>query len=175
MGTKKLNASFKRCVSLLNSNEVEDAISLIRSEPSIGQMLLRDECLFRRALYLGYSLRELAKLQRAGLNVDLRDSLGCTPLMVVASKGSNIRLAKLLVESGAFVNAQSLEGESALSFACSRNHLRMVKWLLANGADCNLKVGSPPSSTPLDWAILYGSTDMQALLREHGALPMSCK
>lgn len=70
-----------------------------------------------------------------GANVEDHNENGHTPLMEAASAG-HVGLAKILLEHGAGINTHSNEfKESALTLACYKGHLDMVRFLLEAGAD----------------------------------------
>jgi len=71
----------------------------------------------------------------AGANVEDHNENGHTPLMEAASAG-HVQVAKILLEHGAGINTHSNEfKESALTLACYKGHLEMVRFLLEAGAD----------------------------------------
>lgn len=71
----------------------------------------------------------------AGANVEDHNENGHTPLMEAASAG-HVPVAKILLEHGAGINTHSNEfKESALTLACYKGHLEMVRFLLEAGAD----------------------------------------
>lgn len=70
-----------------------------------------------------------------GANVEDHNENGHTPLMEAASAG-HVQVAKILLEHGAGINTHSNEfKESALTLACYKGHLEMVRFLLEAGAD----------------------------------------
>ena len=74
-------------------------------------------------------------LLEAGANVEDHNENGHTPLMEAASAG-HCGVAKILLEFGAGINTHSNEfKESALTLACYKGHLEMVRFLLEAGAD----------------------------------------
>lgn len=74
-------------------------------------------------------------LLEAGANVEDHNENGHTPLMEAASAG-HVQVAKILLEHGAGINTHSNEfKESALTLACYKGHLEMVRFLLEAGAD----------------------------------------
>lgn len=71
----------------------------------------------------------------SGANVEDHNENGHTPLMEAASAG-HVQVAKILLEHGAGINTHSNEfKESALTLACYKGHLEMVRFLLEAGAD----------------------------------------
>ena len=72
-------------------------------------------------------------LIRAGASVEARDKHGFTPLGHAASDG-NLEAVEFLIKSGANVNRRSAAG-SPLHSACAWGQLKIVKVLLAHGAN----------------------------------------
>lgn len=86
-------------------------------------------------------------LLECGANVEDHNENGHTPLMEAASAG-HVGVAKILLEYGAGINTHSNEfKESALTLACYKGHLDMVRFLLSAGADqvsvdsCSIRYG----------------------------------
>ena len=77
----------------------------------------------------------------AGASIEETNENGHTPLMEAASAG-HVGVAKILLDRGAGINTHSNEfKESALTLACYKGHLEMVKFLLEAGADQEHKTG----------------------------------
>ncbi|TSK34889.1 B-cell lymphoma 3 protein [Bagarius yarrelli] len=78
--------------------------------------------------------------------LDSRNFEGLTPLHLAVQDG-NRKMAKMLLDSGADINAvngcnvnsQSYSGNTALHIACGRGEVEAVRVLLKNGADSSLK------------------------------------
>ncbi len=68
-------------------------------------------------------------LDRNDINAECKNTL-----LMIASKKGSIKIVKLLLHSGADVNASNKDGATALLFASWINQ-EIVKLLLANGAD----------------------------------------
>ena len=78
----------------------------------------------------------------AGASIEETNENGHTPLMEAASAG-HVGVAKILLDRGAGINTHSNEfKESALTLACYKGHLEMVKFLLEAGADQEHKTGA---------------------------------
>jgi len=84
-------------------------------------------------------------LSVANSDVDVRDDMEATPL-VVAAAASQRDAAKVLITHGADPNAQNAKGDTALHWACYRGCLETVKKLLQAGAAVNARgdVGNTP-------------------------------
>ncbi|GIY63342.1 ankyrin repeat and KH domain-containing protein 1 [Caerostris darwini] len=103
----------------------------------------------------------------AGARVEDHNENGHTPLMEAASAG-HVEVAKLLVERGASINTHSNEfKESALTLACYKGHLEMVRFLLAAGADREHKTDE--MHTALMEASMDGHVEVARLLLDSGA------
>lgn len=71
-----------------------------------------------------------------GLNVNARDMLEDTPLMIAARRG-NVESVKLLIEAGADVNASNRNGNTALILAAEKGSEPVVRKLVEAGAKIN--------------------------------------
>ncbi|XP_015790056.1 ankyrin repeat and KH domain-containing protein 1 isoform X2 [Tetranychus urticae] len=106
-------------------------------------------------------------LIEAGANVEDHNENGHTPLMEAASAG-HVAVAKILVEKGASINSHSDEfKESALTLACYKGHLEMVRFLLEAGADQEHK--TEEMHTALMEASMDGHVEVARLLLDSGA------
>ena len=93
-----------------------------------------------------FSLVEL--LLKAGANVDLTHSNGCTALHFAASKG-HLEIAQALVSRGANVNALSTRGFTPAMDAAQFNHREVVEFLREQKTDMTLK--DEEGRTADDW------------------------
>ena len=86
-----------------------------------------------------------------------------TPLLGAVPHG-NYKTIELLINAGANVNVKDVRGMTPLAFAFTsdRPDPRIVRLLLAKGADPNLK--SKNGETALDWANKYQNAEMLAAL-----------
>jgi len=95
------------------------------------------------------SFYEIVKLLlESGAKPNIEDDNGCTPLFNAVS-GDNIA-ATLLLEHGAKVNFANKEGWTALHVAARLDQRKNVQFLIANGAEVNVKDAN--GKTPLDIA-----------------------
>ena len=114
----------------------------------------------------GIKQNDLKKVAWAlNLGLDINTLLdGFTPLHL-AAYGDNMELAKLLIDSGADLEAKNENGETPLHLAAWGDNIEIAKFLIDSGADVNAKTNY--GFTPLHRAY---SQKMKALLREHGAI-----
>ena len=112
----------------------------------------------------GESLKVAKVLWNAkGIQIDIHNHAGETPLMMAALKGE-VDAATALVARGAAVQK---DGWSPLHYAATGGSAAIVKLLLSNGA--RLEARSPNGSTPLMMAARYGNEEaVDALLAAGG-------
>lgn len=92
-----------------------------------------------------------------------RESL---PLLQDAVVYDNIEIAKMLADKGADVNAQDLNGFTALDEAIYSAEPAMVKLLLNHGADVN----AIDKDSAVSWAAKMHQTEIVHLLLDRGAV-----
>nr|XP_044988824.1 ankyrin repeat and KH domain-containing protein 1 isoform X8 [Jaculus jaculus] len=106
-------------------------------------------------------------LLNEGANIEDHNENGHTPLMEAASAG-HVEVARLLLDHGAGINTHSNEfKESALTLACYKGHLDMVRFLLEAGADQEHKTDE--MHTALMEACMDGHVEVARLLLDSGA------
>ncbi|HLK55779.1 MAG TPA: ankyrin repeat domain-containing protein [Chthonomonadaceae bacterium] len=112
-------------------------------------------------------VRELIE-HNADVRAEAPDS-DCSLLTYVAASGQ-IDLAQMILARGADVNSRVLEGTTPLFAAAEADDLPMVKLLLANGANVNIKNDWDfEHSAALSMAADKGNLKMVQLLLDHGA------
>lgn len=82
---------------------------------------------------------QVTALLEAGIDANLKDREGRTPLMYASFNG-HAEVIKGLVKKGADINLQDIYGRSALMMASSGPYPITVKLLLDHGADPNLVI-----------------------------------
>jgi ankyrin repeat protein len=158
---------YEKCIRLMRQRKKKEVLEMVVHHPYLCHAIENDLCLVSQAAVNKLGFRFLTQLLDAGVSPNVSDSSGGTPLIDASSRG-DCAVVRLLLEKGAKVNHQTYDGESAFSFACANNCIRCAKLLHSFGADVNLNVGRPPSSTPLDWAVRYGSKGLANWLKGVG-------
>jgi uncharacterized protein len=102
-------------------------------------------------------------LDAKGIQVDIRNHAGETPLMMAALK-AEVDMAAALVAHGAAV---SKDGWSPLHYAATGGSAAIVRLLLSKGA--MLEARSPNGTTPLMMAARYGNEEAVDALLAAGA------
>lgn len=106
-------------------------------------------------------------LQVPGVNVDVEDMRGYTPLMMAILRG-NPTIVLRLAAAGADVNHRvPVNGTTPLLLAMEHNSLEIVKTLIDAGANVNVRNNA--GDTPLIAASFRGSVALVKLLIDSGA------
>eukprot|EP00026_Physarum_polycephalum_P000319 Phypoly_transcript_00319.p1 GENE.Phypoly_transcript_00319~~Phypoly_transcript_00319.p1 ORF type:complete len:1731 (-),score=444.64 Phypoly_transcript_00319:70-5262(-) len=79
-------------------------------------------------------VREATRLIFEGANVDSRDALGRTPL-VIAALSNSVECAKVLIKNKAWVSSKIAGGRTALHIAAQYGHNEIVKLILERGVE----------------------------------------
>eukprot|EP00741_Cyanophora_paradoxa_P022198 tig00021435_g21428.t1 len=117
----------------------------------------------------GYGeIDRIKHLLSQGVTVTSRDSGGKTALHW-AALNNHVKVAEVLLSSGADVNAKSedTEEQAPLAWACIKGHGRMVKYLIDHGADIHMK--DSRGYTALTHSIQYGQIALAAFLHGLGS------
>eukprot|EP00056_Hartaetosiga_gracilis_P012517 m.199532 g.199532 ORF g.199532 m.199532 type:complete len:673 (+) comp13698_c0_seq1:75-2093(+) len=104
----------------------------------------------------------------ANVNIDQRDSTGCTPLIIATLRGA-LNAVKCLIAYGSNVDAQDTEGNTALHLASwheRANSSDIISALLFNNAKPNIP--NNKGITPLHIAAQTGQTDVVMMLVDRG-------
>ena len=104
----------------------------------------------------------IVHLVLAGPSGDRADEL------IAAAKKGDADMVEALLAKGANVNAKNEYGATALTFAADKGHLAVIKVLLQNKADVNIR-DTFYKATPLDWAFMRKHVDVIKVLVEAGA------
>ena len=105
-------------------------------------------------------------LFQSGMNPNLREWLGVTPLHRFARQG-DVDKAAIFLDHGASLDARDEEFcTTPLGYAAAWGKLRMVEFLLQRGARLTLP-DEPVWATPLALATARGHDDIVRVLRAH--------
>lgn len=107
------------------------------------------------------------RLLTLGVDIDLADQDGQTPLLWAAYKGHEAIVQLLLKNAARVEKADRVYGRTPLSWAASKGHQDVVRLLLSNGANVNAVDNS--QRTPLSWAASRGHLNTIRHLIEAGA------
>ncbi|CAG8267859.1 unnamed protein product [Penicillium salamii] len=119
------------------------------------------------ALSMGHAtVAELLIDRGARFSNEACDKDGQTHLQRASFNGYDA-VVRLLITTGADINARDKDGWIPLQWASSHDHRAMVKCLIKHGADVNAR--DSYGSTALQWASANGHTEVARLLVENGA------
>lgn len=99
-----------------------------------------------------------------------RDASGRMLLQKLCDKG-DYEGASELIKQGADVNDRDYAGNTALHDAALKGHIDIVRLLLDNGAEIDIRSGVTDLDTPLIDAASHGHVDIVKLLLDRGADP----
>ncbi|MDQ7825589.1 MAG: ankyrin repeat domain-containing protein [Candidatus Eremiobacteraeota bacterium] len=105
----------------------------------------------------------LERLMQQGIDCNVKDGNGSTPLHLAFSK----RIAELLLSARIDIEARNNLGQTPLHCASFNNQKEVVEFLLAHEARVNIK--DDDGLTPLHWASQEGYEDIAKLLVEKEA------
>ena len=110
------------------------------------------------------NINVVAFLLKNGANINDRDTIDQTPLIIAAFNGCT-DIVKMLLDAGANIEHKNDQGENALISAAQEGYIDTVKLLLDAGADVNQT--NTDGETALDLAIrLRQKKELIELLRE---------
>lgn len=105
-------------------------------------------------------------LERIGLNPNVSNEEGITPLHVLASRSKDLEIINFLLEKGLDVSTKDLKGNNAVMNAASRNDLIVVKTLVEKLKTINTI--NKHGQSALSLALKGNSPDMVTYLIEKG-------
>ncbi len=105
-------------------------------------------------------------LERIGLNPNVSNEEGITPLHVLASRSKDLEIIKFLLEKGLDVSTKDLKGNNAVMNAASRNDLIVVKTLVEKLKTINTT--NKHGQSALSLALKGNSPDVVRYLIEKG-------
>jgi ankyrin repeat protein len=111
--------------------------------------------------------RTLERALERGVDVNARDELGCSALLLAVRDAGDLAVVEFLESRGADSDAPDTNGRTPLSWAASNGRDDLVRHLLGRGAQ--LDVRDDAKRTPLFHAVLGNHRDTVRLLLERGA------
>ncbi|MDE2739831.1 MAG: ankyrin repeat domain-containing protein [Paracoccaceae bacterium] len=134
------------------------ALRLVNAGANVDETTKTDEKLFTRKLR--------ARLNRAktGFSWNAWRRYGDTPLHIAALTNSR-KTADVLIDDGAFVNADNTQGETPLHYAIWGKSMEISRILISNGAYVNVR--NSFGTTPLHYAAHQNLPDVIKLLASH--------
>ena len=106
-------------------------------------------------------------LLQAGVDIEVTDAKGYTPLVIASYNGQALATAALLAARAQVDGAADARGNTALMGVCFKGYTEIAQILLDAGADVNRRNGV--GQTALMMAALVNKTAIIDLLLEHGA------
>lgn len=108
-------------------------------------------------------------LLQAGVDIEVTDAKGYTPLVIASYNGQAPATAALLAAGAQVDGGADARGNTALMGVCFKGYTEIAQILLDAGADVNRRNGV--GQTALMMAALVNKTAVIDLLLEHGADP----
>ena len=106
-------------------------------------------------------------LKEVGLNPNVANEEGVTPLHIIASRSDDKEIFNFLLENGLNANTEDAAGKTAFINAASRNNLEAVKLLASKVKDINKS--NKKGETALALAVKNNTKDVVSFLIEKGA------
>eukprot|EP00299_Pterocystis_sp_00344_P010951 c5029_g1_i1.p1 GENE.c5029_g1_i1~~c5029_g1_i1.p1 ORF type:complete len:158 (-),score=31.89 c5029_g1_i1:30-503(-) len=86
---------------------------------------------------------------------------------MTAAYNGHEEVCQVLLDFGAEVNTQNLDGWTPLHVVADRGYANVCQLLIKNGANVNIPTNT--GRTPLHWAVYWGKLDCCRVLTESGA------
>jgi len=112
------------------------------------------------------SIHEVQQIIETGIDVNLKDQNGDTPLLKAARNGER-EIVEILIKAKAKINATDADGRTAVAIAAGKGYDDMIMSLTSAGAD--LEVKDKKDNTPLIAAIKGGRIETVRALISAGA------
>jgi ankyrin repeat protein len=114
-------------------------------------------------------VKKVRLLVDQGADVNVKSTIGRTPLLVAASTSGTREVVELLLDKGADVNVVDVTGIVPLIAAASVDDSAVVKLLLSKGAAVNARANVGQSATALMGAAYNGNAELTRLLLANNA------
>lgn len=146
----------------------DDDLAMAKQILAAGGNPRETSYLGKNALHYCRSRQMVELLVKAGADPKAVDLRGTGP--AIGGDSDSLPALKALIEAGADVNCQSIDGWTPLlSACCQNNNLPLVKMLIAAGA--RVEVRDRDGRTPLHQAAQIGDSALVAFLIAQGAEP----
>lgn len=151
-------------INAIKTGEAEQVRVLLAEQPQLAQV--RDDTGLSAVMLAVYHGQKdiLEMLLDTSIELDIWEA---------ATTGKGERVARLLEQNAALVNAYSADGFAPLGLAAFFGHKMVVELLLAKGADPNAASKNAMQVCPLHSAVAHRNTEvafeMASLLLQHGA------
>ena len=116
---------------------------------------------------------EIARLAKAGANLEARDGHGRTPLIVAAFR-RDVATARALIAAGADLNALESQAYDVITIAAVLDDLEMLKLAIASGGNTRA-ITSPYKGTALIAAAHLGHAEVVAALSRRQGPSRPCQ
>jgi ankyrin repeat protein len=150
-----------------NKNEAQKQV--VKSAPAAVDAFEQVPNVSMHEAALNGQLEMVKDLLGKGLNVNLKDQDGRTPLMYASFNG-HVEIIQLLIDKGAQVNVFDSYGRTPLMMASSGPYPEAVKFLLDHNADPNV-ADKEEHFTALMFAAAEGQLDVVKILLSNKANP----
>ena len=117
------------------------------------------------------NIDKVRQLLDDGADIEKRNHMGQTLLMLTAMKKGHSTCVKMLLDRGADMHAVDNYESSSIAYACMYRRVDNLRVMLDRGGDVNIR--GAYGMTPLMQAAVNGAGDCVALLLERGADPTS--
>ncbi len=118
---------------------------------------------------LSGDVSSVTSLCHKGIDVNIKDKSGMTPLHRAANRAGYDDIVLILIDNGAEVNEGDDRGWRPLHMAAMKGHIDIVKLLVSKGAEINVR--DQNGDTPMKWAaITKKNPSVVEFLKAHGGV-----
>lgn len=117
---------------------------------SISPALIAEAADIHEAASSG-DIEEVQDLLEEGVNPDLKDDEGRTPVMLAAKNNSNIRILEILIDAGADLEARDEAGQAIIHYGAINPETDIIEFLIDN--DVNLEAKDINAADALIYAV----------------------
>lgn len=135
----------------------------INQKNETGEGLLEKAIIFDHIAIVEYLLSEVK-------DVNATNQFGMTPLMTAVSNSKNIEIVNMLLENGAEISLQDINGNTALHFAAESDNSEAVTLLLAKGAKWD--AANKKGQSAIEIALVNNSTNALKTICKFAGIPV---